>query len=78
MGIGAVVALHGLLGYALVSGLARKAIEVVKKPLETRIVEEVKLPPPKQSAGPLPPPAPPAVLCPYAAAKARAPPDWRA
>ena len=38
--------------YALVTGLARKAVEVIKKPLTATIIEEVKLPPP-------PPPPPP-------------------
>ncbi|MEO8566827.1 MAG: energy transducer TonB, partial [Betaproteobacteria bacterium] len=37
---------------ALVTGLARRAIEVIKKPLTATIIEEIKLPPP-------PPPPPP-------------------
>lgn len=47
-----VVVLHLLIGWALVSGLARKAVEVVKKPIEMTLLEEVKPPPP-------PPPPPP-------------------
>src|SRR6202008_3700622 len=45
--------------YALFNGLARKVVEVVKGPLETKIIEEVKAPPP--DAPPPPPPklAPP-------------------
>lgn len=45
-GIAVMVAAHGLLGYALVSGMATKAVEIIKKPLEATIVAEVKLPPP--------------------------------
>ena len=37
--------------YALVTGLARKAVEVIKKPLTATIIEEIKPPPP-------PPPPP--------------------
>ncbi|MFL5057052.1 MAG: energy transducer TonB, partial [Microvirga sp.] len=49
-----VLALHLAIGYALVTGLARKVVEVIKQPLETKIIEEVKKPPPDQ-----PPPPPP-------------------
>jgi protein TonB len=51
IGIGIVALLHVLLGYALVSGLARKVVEVIKAPLETHLIEEFKPPPP-------PPPPP--------------------
>ena len=59
--LGVVVALHILLGYALVSGLARRVIEVVKAPIETKIIEEVKPPPPPPPENLPPPPkfAPP-------------------
>ncbi len=40
----AVLALHAFIVYALVTGLARKVVEVIKKPIEAKIVEEVKLP----------------------------------
>ncbi|HUP30857.1 MAG TPA: energy transducer TonB [Usitatibacter sp.] len=53
-GIGLVVLLHIAIGYALVSGLARKVVEVIKQPIETKIIEEIKKPPPD-----LPPPPPP-------------------
>jgi len=54
-----VVALHIALGYALVTGLARRVVEVIKQPLETKIIEEIKKPP--QDVPPPPPPklAPP-------------------
>ena len=51
-GIVIVVALHVLIGYALVSGVARKGLDLVKKPLEAVVIQEVMIPPP-------PPPAPP-------------------
>jgi len=54
-----VVLLHIVLGYALITGLARKVVEVIKAPIETKIIEEIKKPPP--DAPPPPPPklAPP-------------------
>lgn len=52
--IGVAVLVHLLIGYALVTGLARDMISVISKPIETRIIEEVKTAPP-----PPPPKAPP-------------------
>lgn len=46
IGIGFVILIHALIVYALVTGLARKAVEVIKKPLTATIVEEIKAPPP--------------------------------
>lgn len=54
-----VALLHIAIGYALVTGLARKVVEVIKAPLETKIIEEVKKPPPDQ-----PPPPPPKLAAP--------------
>ncbi|APV49548.1 hypothetical protein BWI17_07565 [Betaproteobacteria bacterium GR16-43] len=61
-----VIILHILVGYALVSGLARKVVDVIKQPLETKIIEEVKKvipdtppPPPPKLATPPPPFIPP-------------------
>ena len=51
IGIAFVILIHALVIWALVTGLARKAIEVIKKPLTATIVEEIKAPPP-------PPPPP--------------------
>jgi protein TonB len=45
-GLALVVLLHVLLGWALASGLARKAVEFVKKPIEMTIVPEEAPPPP--------------------------------
>ncbi|MFA6314629.1 MAG: TonB family protein [Sterolibacterium sp.] len=55
-GIIFVVVLHALLVYGLINGLARKIVEVVSQPLETKIIEELKPPPDK------PPPPPPPKL----------------
>jgi protein TonB len=54
-----VVILHLVLGYALVTGLARKVVEVIKQPIETKIIEELKKPPPD-----VPPPPPPKLAVP--------------
>ena len=58
-GITLVVILHLAIGYALVTGLARKVVEVIKAPLETKIIEEIKKPPPD-----VPPPPPPKMATP--------------
>lgn len=50
---GFIVGLHVLIGYALVSGLARKVVEVVAPPLVTDIIEEIK---PEDKPPPPPPP----------------------
>src|SRR5258708_37110410 len=56
-GLAIVVAFHGALIYALVHGLARQIVEVIRQPLETKIIEEIKAPPPDK-----PPPPPPPKL----------------
>ncbi|MGH8444816.1 MAG: energy transducer TonB, partial [Solimonas sp.] len=43
-GLVGVVIFHALLIWGLVSGLARKAIELLPPPIETKIIEEVKPP----------------------------------
>jgi len=52
IGMTIVILLHVIVIYALLTGLARKAVDVIKKPLTATIIEEIKLPPP-------PPPPPP-------------------
>ncbi len=64
-GLVVVVGLHVVLGYALVSGLARDIVKVIKKPLDAAVIQEVKLPPP--------PPPPPKVVK-LEAPKLKAPP----
>jgi periplasmic protein TonB len=61
VGIGIVLALHLLLGWALVTGLAQRMVDVIKAPIETKIIEEVKPPPPPPPENLPPPPkfAPP-------------------
>jgi protein TonB len=72
IGISVVVLLHALIIYALVSGLARKVVEVINQPVEARIIQEVSehvapppAPPPVRPLTPPPitppPPAPPVV-----------------
>jgi protein TonB len=55
VGLSIVFALHVFIIYALITGLATKAIDVLKKPIETKLVEEIKPPPPPET----PPPPPP-------------------
>ncbi len=61
VGIGIVLALHLVLGWALLNGLAQRLVEVIRAPLETKIIEEVKPPPPPPPENLPPPPkfAPP-------------------
>jgi len=68
LSFGAVVLLHVLIAYALVAGLARKVVEVVRGPIEVKVIEEVVkqppppevlLPPPPKVAAPPPPFIPP-------------------
>ena len=65
-GIGGVIVFHVLLVWGLVSGLARKAIEVLPAPFETQILDEQRAeeeppppPPPPQLDIPPPPFIPP-------------------
>jgi len=51
-GLGLVVALHVLVVYALVNGLARKAVEVINQPLLTTIIKDVTV----REEAPAPPP----------------------
>ncbi|MEA1650075.1 energy transducer TonB [Nitrospirillum sp. BR 11164] len=61
IGLVATVLIQAGIVYALVTGLANKVVEVVKGPVETRIIEEIKdeTPPP-----PPPPPPPPQTVRP--------------
>ena len=52
-GVVITVVLHIALIYALIHGLARKIVEIVTPPLETKIIEEIK---PQQDKPPPPPP----------------------
>lgn len=61
VGIGFVLVLHAILGWALMNGLAQRLVEVIKSPIETKIIEEVKKeePPPPPDLPPPPKFAPP-------------------
>ncbi len=67
-GLVIVIALHAFLGYALVSGMARKGLNFIKKPLEAVVIQEVIIPPPP------PPPPPKKVEVPKDLPKVEAPP----
>ncbi len=67
LGIGIVLAMHLLLAWALVSGMAKRVIDVIKAPIETKIIEEVAPPPPPPENLPPPPkyaPPPPSFVPP--------------
>ena len=49
-----VIGIHVLVLWALISGTARRGLEIIKKPLEAAVIQEVVIPPP-------PPPPPPVV-----------------
>ncbi len=67
-GIVVVVVVHALIGYALVSGMARDGLNLIKKPLEAVVIQEVIIPPPP------PPPPPKKIETPKEAPKPEAPP----
>ncbi|HEU4622470.1 MAG TPA: TonB family protein [Burkholderiaceae bacterium] len=61
LGVAFVVALHVFIVYALMSGLGRKVVEIVREPVEVRIIAA----PPKQAvASSTPTPSPPAEVKP--------------
>lgn len=55
VGMAVVILFHVLVVYALVSGLAKKVIDVVRAPIETKVIEEIKKPPPPEVVVPPPP-----------------------
>lgn len=56
IGFTAVVLFHAALVYALVTGLAKKVVDVVRAPIETKVIEEIKKPPPPPEIVVPPPP----------------------
>lgn len=56
VGLGFVIAFHALIVWALVSGLAKKVVDVVRAPIETKVIEEIKKPPPPPEVVVPPPP----------------------
>jgi periplasmic protein TonB len=68
VGWAVVVVVHILVGWALITGTARKGLEIIKKPLEAAVIQEVIIPPP-------PPPPPKEIKPPEPKApKVEAPP----
>ena len=77
MGISLVVAFHLIVVYALVTGLAKKVVDVVRAPIETKVIEEIKKPPPPPEVALPPPPkldAPPPPYIPPPEVQIAAPP----
>ena len=76
-GIAFVVVFHALLIYGLMSGLARKVVEVVRAPIETKVIEEITKPPPPPEVVVPPPPkleAPPPPFIPPPEIQIQTPP----
>jgi protein TonB len=65
-GIAIVIGLHILIGWGIVSGTAKNALVMLKKPLEAVVIQEVIIPPP--------PPPPPKEIKPPETMKVDAPP----
>ncbi len=77
VGFSVVVLLHVALVWFIMNGLARKVVEIIKKPLETQIIEEVKPPPPPPPVQLPPPPkfvAPPPPYIPPPEVQVNVPP----
>src|SRR5213592_545401 len=89
IGIAFVVLVHALVIWALITGLGKQMVEVIKKPLSATIIEEIKappvpppdIPPPVQpsepviaSVAPTPPPEPVAIAPPVVEAPPAPPP----
>ncbi len=55
-GISFVIFFHAFIVYALVTGLAKKVVDVVRAPIETKVIEEIKKPPPPPEIVVPPPP----------------------
>jgi protein TonB len=78
VGLTFVILIHALVIYALVTGLAKKVVDVVRAPIETKVIEEVKKPPPPQEIVVPPPPkmdAPPPPFIPPPEVQITAPPQ---
>ena len=62
-----VIAIHVLIIWALITGTARDALKIIKKPLEAAVIQEVIIPPP-------PPPPPKEIIKPVTKVEAPPPP----
>lgn len=56
IGLSVVVLLHVVVVYALLTGLAKKVVDIVKPPIDTRVIEEVVKPQPPPEVMTPPPP----------------------
>jgi protein TonB len=77
VGLLLVILLHVFIVYLLMTKLAKKEIEVVRVPIETQIIEEVKMPPPAPAVAVPPPPrleAPPPPFIPPPEIRVETPP----
>jgi len=77
VGMTIVVLFHALVVYALVTGLAKRVVEVIRAPIETKVIEEIKKPPPPPEVVLPPPPkleAPPPPFIPPPEIQIAAPP----
>ena len=77
IGITVVIAFHAFVVYALVTGLAKKVVDVVRAPIETKVIEEIRKPPPPPEIVVPPPPkleAPPPPFIPPPEIQVTAPP----
>src|SRR2546421_9196150 len=77
IGISFVILFHAFIVYALVTGLAKKVVDVVRAPIETKVIEEIKKPPPPPEVVVPPPPkleAPPPPFIPPPEVQIQAPP----
>ena len=78
VGLTFVILLHVLIVYALVTGLAKKVVDVVRAPIETKVIEEIKKPPPPPEIVLPPPPkleAPPPPFIPPPEVQIATPPQ---
>jgi len=67
IGWATVIVVHAIVLWALITGTARDAMKIIKKPLEAAVIQEVIIPPP-------PPPPPPKEIVKPVAPKVEAPP----
>jgi protein TonB len=76
-GLAFVILFHAVIVYALLTGLAKKVVDVVRAPIETKVIEEVTKPPPPPEVVVPPPPkmeAPPPPFIPPPEVQIAAPP----
>ena len=69
-GIVVVILFHIIVLWALITGTARKGLELIKKPMEAAVIQEVIIPPPP----PPPPPPPKEIVKPQPRTEAPPPP----